>query len=102
MVYHIVMWNFKKELSEERKAELKTTIGEKLQGLIGEVPGLLSVEFVSAPLPSSTHEIGLVAKLQKPEDVRVYTNHPAHVAVADGYVRPNVCDRACLDFESGE
>ncbi len=100
MVYHIVMWNFKEGVTEEKKAEIKATLGEKFKGLIGVVPGLISVEFVPVPLSSSTHEIALMAKLEKPEDIPVYANHPAHLAIADTYVRPNVCDRACLDFES--
>lgn len=99
MVYHIVMWNFKKEISEERKPELKAVMAEQLATLVGKVPGLLSVEFVADPIPSSTHEIALVTTMEKAEDVAVYGSHPAHVAIADTYVRPYVCDRACLDYE---
>ena len=28
-----------------------------------------------------------------------YAVHPAHVAVADGVVRPNVKNRVCIDYE---
>ncbi|MCD7737001.1 MAG: Dabb family protein [Lachnospiraceae bacterium] len=99
MVYHIVMWRFKEDVPEEKKPELKAAMAEHLQELVGRVPGLLTVEFVEKPISSSTHEIALVTTLEKAEDIAVYGSHPAHVAVADTYVRPYVCDRACLDYE---
>ena len=54
--------------------------------------------FVDAPLSSSTHDMALVSTLEKAEDIAVYGSHPAHVAVADTYVRPYVTERACLDY----
>ena len=33
------------------------------------------------------------------ESLKVYANHPAHVAVADGKVRPHTIIRSCMDFE---
>lgn len=98
MVHHIVMWKFKPEIEEERKPELKKAMKENLEGLIGKVPGLLTVEFVEEPLPSSTHDVALVTTLEKAEDISAYATHPAHVAVADTYVRPFVTERACLDY----
>ena len=98
MVHHIVMWNFKPEIEENQKAALKASMEENLKGLVGKVPGLLTVEFVNNPLPSSTHEIALVTTLEKAEDVAIYAKHPEHVKVADTYVRPYVTGRACLDY----
>ena len=92
MVHHIVMWKFKPEIAEEQKPELKRAMKENLEGL-------LTAEFVEEPLPSSTHDMALVTTLEKAEDVAVYGSHPAHVAVADTYVRPFVTERACLDYE---
>ena len=46
-----------------------------------------------------TEKIKEETTLEKAEDVAVYGSHPDHVAVADTYVRPYVCDRACLDYE---
>lgn len=99
MVHHIVMWKFKPEITEEQKPELKKAMAENLKGLVGKVPGLLTVEFVEEPISSSTHDIALVTTLEKAEDIAVYATHPAHVAVADAYVRPYVTERACLDYE---
>lgn len=98
MVNHIVMWNFKPEIQEEDKETIKTAMAENLEALVGKVPGLLTVEFVRNPLPSSTHDIALVTTLEKAEDVAIYATHPEHVKVADTYVRPYVKDRVCLDY----
>ena len=99
MVHHIVMWRFKEEIEDSRKPELLEAMEENLKGLVGKVPGLLTVEFIKKPIPSSTHDMALVTTLEKPEDVAVYGSHPEHVKVADTYVWPYVTDRACLDYE---
>ncbi len=98
MVHHIVMWKFRPEIKEEEKADLKAAMKENLEALVGKVPGLTGLEFVDAPLASSTHDMALVSTLEKSEDIAVYAHHPAHVAVADTYVRPYVTERACLDY----
>lgn len=99
MVHHVVMWKFKPEIEEERKAELKKAMAENLKSLVGKVPGLLTVDFVENPIPSSTHDMALVTTLEKAEDIAVYGSHPEHVKVADTYVRPYTTERACLDYE---
>lgn len=93
------MWKFKPEIAEEQKPELKKAMRENLEALVGKVPGLVTVKFVEEPIPSSTHDIALVTTLEKAEDIAVYGSYPAHVAVADTYVRPYVTERACLDYE---
>lgn len=102
MVHHIVMWNFRPEVPEEEKAGRMKEMAEHLEALVGKVPGLLSAKFVSDVLPSSTHDMALVTTLEKAEDIAVYAEHPDHVKAADTYVRPYVCDRACLDYEAAE
>ena len=99
MIKHIVMWKFKPEIGDEQKPALKAAMEENLKSLVGQVPGLLTAEFVSQPISSSTHDMALVTTLEKAEDIAVYAKHPAHVHVADTYVRPYVCERACLDYE---
>ena len=99
MIKHIVMWKFKPEIEEGQKDALRKAMAKNLAMLVGKVPGLLTVEFVEKPIPSSTHDIALVTTLEKVEDIAIYTKHPEHVRVADTYVRPYVTERACLDYE---
>lgn len=99
MVKHIVMWNFKEEIVDSDRAKLKADMKDALEGLLGKVPGLLSVNFQSDLLTSSTHDMALVTELESSEALKGYASHPEHVAVADTYVRPFVCNRSCLDYE---
>ena len=98
MVHHIVMWQFKSEIEENQKEEIKAAMKEHLNALVGKVPGLLTMEFVENPISSSTHDVALVSTLEKAEDIAIYAKHPEHVKVADTYVRPYVTNRACLDY----
>lgn len=98
MVYHIVMWNFKPEVEEGSKPEILKNMQTNLEALVGVVPGLLSVKYVAEPLATSTHEFALVTTLEKVEDVKSYGAHPAHVEVAETYIKPFACDRVCLDY----
>ena len=75
MVHHIVMWKFKPEIEECQKESLKKAMAQNLASLVGKVPGLLTVEFVENPIPSSTHDIALVTTLEKAEDIAVYAIH---------------------------
>ena len=99
MVHHIVMWKFKPEIEESKKPELKKAMEVNLKSLVGKVPGLLTVDFVTDPISSSTHDIALVTTMEKAEDIKVYGSHPEHVKVADTYVRHYTTERACLDYE---
>lgn len=99
MTHHIVLWKFKPEVADADKPRLLAEMAGHLEGLVGQVPGLVSLKFVAAPLPSSTHDMALVSVLERPADVAVYASHPAHTAVADTYVRPYICQRAALDYE---
>jgi hypothetical protein len=41
----------------------------------------------------------LDSTLESEEALRGYAQHPEHLAVANGKVRPYTISRACLDFE---
>ena len=98
MATHVVAWNFKDEVKEEDKKALKTDMKKNLEALAGQIPELLTVTFHTEPLPGSNREMALVTTHEKAEDIAVYGSHPAHVHVADTYVRPYTKDRACINF----
>ncbi len=99
MVKHIILWQLKDELSEEEKKVIKAEMKEGLEGLVGQVPGLLEVKVQIEGLASSNAEVMLDTTLTDEEALKGYAVHPAHVAVADGKVRPYTKTRMCLDFE---
>ncbi|MCP1101789.1 hypothetical protein M2454_001321 [Aequitasia blattaphilus] len=100
MVKHVVMWSFKPEVKEEDKAMRKEEMKKNLEGLVGVVPGLIDAHYVETPLPSSTHDMGLVTTHESPEAIKAYAKNPDHVKVAETYVRPFVHNRSCLDYEA--
>lgn len=100
MVKHIILWKLRSELSAEQKKEVALAVKAGLEGLKGQVPGLLDIHVqATGQLPSSNADIMLDSTLESPEALQNYAVHPAHVAVANGIVRPNTELRTCLDFE---
>jgi len=100
MVKHIILWTLNPELSAEEKAEVKKGIKAGLEGLMGKVPGLLSVTVnIDGRLDSSNCDVMLDCTLDSPESLKAYATHPAHVEVANTKVRPYSVQRVCLDFE---
>ena len=99
MVKHIILWTLNPELSEEEKKSVKADIKAGLEGLVGQVPGLIDVKVhTDGRLSSSNTDVMLDSTLESEEALKGYAVHPAHVAVANGKVRPFTVQRSCLDF----
>lgn len=99
MVKHIILWQLKDELSAAEKAEIKANIKTGLEGLAGQIPGLVEVHVNINGLPSSNADLMLDTTFTDAAALKGYSTHPAHMAVADGKVRPYTKTRVCLDFE---
>ena len=100
MIKHIILWTLNPELSEEEKKTVKAGIKAGLEGLVGQVPGLLDVKVhIDGRLASSNADLMLDCTLESEEALKGYACHPAHVAVANGKVRPYTVQRSCLDFD---
>jgi hypothetical protein len=100
MVKHIILWKLRSDLSEAQKKEAAQAIKQGLEGLKGQVPGLVDIHVqATGQLASSNADIMLDSTLESEEALKGYAVHPAHVAVANGIVRPNTEVRTCLDYE---
>ena len=100
MVKHIILWTLNPALSEAEKKTVKAGIKAGLEGLVGQVPGLLDVKVhIDGRLSSSNADVMLDSTLESEEALKGYATHPAHVAVANEKVRPYTVQRSCLDFE---
>ena len=100
MVKHIILWQLKDELSAGEKEEIKARIKAGLEGLKGQIPGLLDIKVQTERLASSNADLMLDSSFEDEASLKGYAVHPAHVAVADGIVRPNAKIRVCMDYEA--
>ena len=100
MVKHVILWQLKDELTEEEKVKVKADIKAGLEGLAGQIPGLIDIKVNTEGLASSNADVMLDSSFEDEESLKGYAVHPAHVAVADGAVRPFTKLRVCLDYEA--
>lgn len=97
MVTHIVMWNFKEQLTDEQKAEAGEKIRELLEPLAKKIKGVLSLKVILMPLGSSTKDVALIGEYESEEALQGYAVHPLHVE-AGTYIKSVTCNRECLDY----
>ena len=96
MVKHVILWELKGDLAD--KAAVKAGIKSGLEGLKGQVPGLVDIRVNTEGLASSNADVMLDSTFESEAALKGYAVHPAHVAVADAKVRPFTETRLCLDF----
>lgn len=99
MVKHVILWQLKDELTKEQISEVRAEIKSGLEGLKGEIPGLIDITVVTDGLASSNADVMLDSTFESEEALKGYAVHPKHVAVADGKIRPYTASRVCMDYE---
>lgn len=99
MVKHVILWVLKDEYSESEKEEIKKGIKEGLEGLAGQIPGLVEIKVNTNPFASSNCDVMLDSTFEDARSLERYSAHPLHVAVATGKVRPHTKSRTCFDYE---
>lgn len=99
MVKHIILWKLHDTISTAEKPAIRANAKAALEGLVGQIDGLLDLRLEIDGLPSSNADMLLVATLDSVESLQGYQKSPAHNAVADRYVRPYTAQRLCLDYE---
>src|SRR3712207_6606432 len=100
MVKHIILWTLNPELSDSEKEHVKTGIKAGLESLKGRIPGLTDIVVnIDGRLSTSNCDVMLDSTFESPEALNTYSQHPEHLAVANGKVRPYTVQRTCLDYE---
>lgn len=99
MVRHVILWKIKEEKSAEEKEKIKANVKKGLEGLAGQIPGLVEIKVQTESLASSTADVMLDSTFADEAALKVYATHSAHVEVAEQYVRPFMEIRMCFDFE---
>ena len=76
MVKHIILWQLKDELSAAEKAEIKANIKTGLEGLAGQIPGLVEVHVNINGLPSSSADLMLDTTFTDAAALKGYSTPP--------------------------
>lgn len=99
MVRHLILWKLKESLTTDEKKAVLWDMKEHLEGLVGEIPGLVSLKIIINEMDSSNADVMLDSVLESEEALKSYQGHPSHVEVANTYVRPFTEVRMCLDYK---
>ena len=100
MVKHVILWTLKEGYSPEEAAEIKKGVKNGLEGLKGEIPGLIDIKVYTEPLASANCDMMLDSCFENEEALKGYAVHPSHVDVATTKVRPFVTSRTVMDCEA--
>lgn len=96
MVKHIILWNLKEDFNNDL---IKQDMKHSLEGLVGKIDGLLSLNVEFNPLATSNADVMLYSEFENKQALKFYATHPEHVKVADTKVRPFTKTRTVFDFE---
>ena len=99
MVKHVIIWTLKDEYDENQKLQIKKDIKQGLEGLKGQIPGLINITVNIDNLESSNTDLMLDSEFEDFDALKGYSVHPEHVKIANTFVRPYTAIRSCFDFE---
>ena len=100
MVRHVILWTLKDKYSGAEAEAIKAEMKSAIEGLRGQIPGLIDITLNINGLPGSNADIMLDSSFESEDALKGYAVHPAHVDVAENKVKPHVSSRVCLDFEA--
>lgn len=99
MVKHIVCWKLLNRTEPLEENADAMAIKAVLEGLRGEIPGLLYLELgLDFSGKDTAGDIVLYTEFESKEALSAYQKHPVHVAVGK-IVRPRTCERRMIDYE---
>lgn len=100
MVKHIVMWKLKETAEGNGKEQNAGIIKEKLEGLRGRIPGLISIEVgIDVNRSEMAFDVVLYSEFESLEALQGYQKNPEHLKAA-GFVRAVKENRVVVDYEA--
>ena len=97
MVKHMIIWKMKEDITdkEAKKIEIKAA----LEGLVGQIDGLLEMKILIDGFDCSAGDLMMDSTLKDRAALDAYQKNPLHQAVANTFVRPNMEARLSFDYE---
>lgn len=99
MIHHIVLFQLNKELAADKRQEAMTNFKKGIEALPETIDCIVSVTVGFNLNPDEQWDLCLSGDFKTLEDVRTYSQHPAHVAVASR-LKPFLSGRSCVDYET--
>ena len=100
MVKHIVLWRLKDSAGGRGRAENAALVKQKLEALLGVVPGLTALEVgIDFGRGEQSFDVALYAEFESRAALAGYQEHPAHRA-AVSFIREVREDRVVVDYEA--
>ena len=96
MVKHIVMWKLKEQAAGGSKQQNGRHIKEKLEALVGIVPGLVKAE-VGFNMNGGHFDLCLYSEFSDRKSLEIYQTHPAHLLVKQ-FVHEVIDERVASDY----
>lgn len=97
MVTHIVMWNLKDEAEGGSREQNAAIMKERLEALVGKIPGLLSLKVNRGVMPGG-YDLCLLGRYESLDALKGYRDHPLHKEVQQ-FVHKVIAERVSCDFE---
>ena len=97
MVTHIVMWNLKDEAEGGSREQNAAIMKERLEALVGKIPGLLSLKVNRGVMPGG-YALCLLGQYESLDALKGYRDHPLHKEVQQ-FVHKVIAERVSCDFE---
>jgi hypothetical protein len=96
MIRHVVMFRWKPETTPEDVAAIE----EGLSKMPSEVPEIQRYTYgADVGINEGNFDFVVVADFATADDYVVYRDHPTHRAFIEQHTRPNMAERASVQFE---
>lgn len=94
----MIIWKMKDEVAD--KAATAQKIKAALEGLVGKIDGLLEMHILTECYACSAGDVMMDSAFADLAALEAYQKHPLHMEIADGMVRPVMCQRLSFDYEA--
>lgn len=99
MIKHIVMWRLHEQANGQDKATNAQLAKDKLEALVGQIPGLISLEVgQDFSCGEMSADLVLYSELASKQALTDYAVHPAHVEVVK-FILSICSERRVVDYE---
>jgi heme-degrading monooxygenase HmoA len=96
MIRHIVMFTLK-DFDEAEKVSIKLKIKNMLEGLKDIIPGIVKLDVVTDPLPTTDGDVVLDSIFESEEALANYQVRPEHKKAGE-YIGTVRKERICIDY----